>query len=184
MGLSLPHGRLSTTCATSILINDRKYIFIFPKMNSAWQGLHSHFNSLECSLFLSTFLCIMASSPVAAVYRVHTFSGTRPPNNTTRQAQYWSQGISWLIWCTVFSVLDLCLGMVWISFGRSTNPTQFGFCAIWSYGDAMTWTHVLHNWPLCVGNPPVTGGFPAQRASNAEFWCFLCCYPNKLLNKQ
>ena len=28
---------------------------------------------------------------------------------------------------------------------------------------------------LCEGNPPVTGGFPSQRVSNAEFWCFLCC---------
>ena len=25
---------------------------------------------------------------------------------------------------------------------------------------------VLHYWPVCAGNPPVTGGFPAQRASN------------------
>ena len=23
-----------------------------------------------------------------------------------------------------------------------------------------------HHWPLCEGNPPVTGGFPSQRASN------------------
>ena len=30
---------------------------------------------------------------------------------------------------------------------------------------------------LCVGNPPVTGGFPSQRASNVELWYFLCCYP-------
>ena len=28
---------------------------------------------------------------------------------------------------------------------------------------------------LCEGNPLVTGRFPSQRASNVEFWCFLCC---------
>ena len=27
---------------------------------------------------------------------------------------------------------------------------------------------------LCEGNPPVTGGFPSQRANNAELCCFLC----------
>ena len=26
---------------------------------------------------------------------------------------------------------------------------------------------------LCEGNPPVTGGFPSQRASDVELWCFL-----------
>ena len=26
---------------------------------------------------------------------------------------------------------------------------------------------------LCEGNPPVNGGFPSQKASDAELWCFL-----------
>ena len=26
----------------------------------------------------------------------------------------------------------------------------------------------LHHWPHCMGNPPVTGGFPSQRASDSE----------------
>ena len=30
---------------------------------------------------------------------------------------------------------------------------------------------------LCEGNPPVTGGFPSQRANNAELCYFLCCWP-------
>ena len=34
---------------------------------------------------------------------------------------------------------------------------------------------------LCEGNPPVTGGFPSQRASNADLWGFLCCYSTGLL---
>ena len=28
---------------------------------------------------------------------------------------------------------------------------------------------------LCEGNPPVTGGFPIQRANNANLLCLLCC---------
>ena len=28
---------------------------------------------------------------------------------------------------------------------------------------------------LCEGNPPVTGGFPSQRASKAKFWFCICC---------
>ena len=28
---------------------------------------------------------------------------------------------------------------------------------------------------LCEGNPPITGGFPSQSASDAEIWCFLSC---------
>ena len=36
---------------------------------------------------------------------------------------------------------------------------------------------------LCEGNPPVTGGFLSQRASNAEIWCFfyisrISCWTN------
>ena len=30
---------------------------------------------------------------------------------------------------------------------------------------------------LCEGNPPVTGGFPSQKASNADLWCFLWSAP-------
>ena len=36
----------------------------------------------------------------------------------------------------------------------------------------MSWHALL---VLCEGNPPVTGGFPSQRASNMKFWCFLWC---------
>ena len=32
---------------------------------------------------------------------------------------------------------------------------------------------------LCKGNPPVTGGFPSQRASNVDLWYFLCCQPEQ-----
>ena len=36
---------------------------------------------------------------------------------------------------------------------------------------------------LCEGNPPVTGGFPSQRASNPELWWFLCCYPEYVVEQ-
>ena len=36
---------------------------------------------------------------------------------------------------------------------------------------------------LCEGNPPVTGGFPSQRSSNADLWCFLGCYPEQAVQQ-
>ena len=35
---------------------------------------------------------------------------------------------------------------------------------------------------LCEGNLPVTGDFPSQRSSNAEPWCFLCCWAKEAAN--
>ena len=32
---------------------------------------------------------------------------------------------------------------------------------------------------LCEGNPLVASGFPSQRASKAELWCFLLCLPEQ-----
>ena len=32
---------------------------------------------------------------------------------------------------------------------------------------------------LCGGNPPVTGGFPSQRASDTELWWLLWCTPEQ-----
>ena len=43
----------------------------------------------------------------------------------------------------------------------------------------MTWKRFPLYWALCEENPPVTGGFPSQRASNVELLCFLCCSPEQ-----
>ena len=32
-------------------------------------------------------------------------------------------------------------------------------------------------WPFCSGPNELTGGFPSQRARDAEVWWFLCCQP-------
>ena len=37
---------------------------------------------------------------------------------------------------------------------------------------------------LCEGNPLVTGGFPPQRTSNVDLWCFVDVSPTKSLSKQ
>ena len=37
--------------------------------------------------------------------------------------------------------------------------------------------------PICEGNPPVIGGFPSQRTGNAEFWCFICCTPERMVKQ-
>ena len=36
---------------------------------------------------------------------------------------------------------------------------------------------------LCVGNPPVTNGFPSQRDSNVDLWCFFIVSLNKLMKR-
>ena len=36
-------------------------------------------------------------------------------------------------------------------------------------GHRDSWGRFPHYWPLCAGNPPVTGGFPAHGASNVRF---------------
>ena len=36
---------------------------------------------------------------------------------------------------------------------------------------------------LCVGNPPVTGGFPSQRTSDAQYWYFVWRYPEQTVEK-
>ena len=36
---------------------------------------------------------------------------------------------------------------------------------------------------LCEGIPPATGGFPSQRASDAELWCFLWSAPEQTVEQ-
>ena len=43
--------------------------------------------------------------------------------------------------------------------------------------------NAFHLLVLCEGNPPISGGFPSQRVSNAEFWCFLWCQPEEAFEK-
>ena len=52
------------------------------------------------------------------------------------------------------------------------------------------WHHNMETFStllaLCEENPPVTGGFPSQRASKADLWCFLLLlvWKLKLLTQQ
>ena len=49
---------------------------------------------------------------------------------------------------------------------------------LWSHDDLITWNYT-HFCPFARGIPPVTGGFPSQRASNSEIWCFLWYLPEQ-----
>ena len=42
-------------------------------------------------------------------------------------------------------------------------------------------SNTFHFTGLSGGNPPVRGGFPSQRASNAELWCFLSLQPGQVV---
>ena len=49
------------------------------------------------------------------------------------------------------------------------------------------WRHVIGTLytflALCEGNPPVTGGFPSQRASNVELLCLVWCHPEQAIKQ-
>ena len=53
--------------------------------------------------------------------------------------------------------------------------------------DIWLWRHQMEAFSmllsLCAGNPPVTGGFPSQRDSNADLWCYFVVSWRKLFYK-
>ena len=60
------------------------------------------------------------------------------------------------------------------------RPSHFNPCGPLIYQPCIFnswWRHQMEIFSallaLCAGNSPMTGEFPAQRASNAELWCFL-----------
>ena len=56
------------------------------------------------------------------------------------------------------------------SFGEISNRRRFeGLCYV-------EWDTLYALLYLCDGNPPVASGFPSQRASIANIWCFLRSY--------
>ena len=46
-------------------------------------------------------------------------------------------------------------------------------------GDVMNWKRFPQDWPFVRGEPSIISGFPSQRASNAELWCFFYVVPKK-----
>ena len=50
--------------------------------------------------------------------------------------------------------------------------------------DVRRWERSPYYWTFCEGNPPVAGGFPSQRVSNMDLWCFFGVGINKLFKKQ
>ena len=58
------------------------------------------------------------------------------------------------------------------------------FMMVSSHGDAFYITVPL--WGEFTGHwwiPPVTSGFPSQRDSNVELWCFLCYRPEETVKQ-
>ena len=62
-----------------------------------------------------------------------------------------------------------------------TSPIRPSMYPCWNPINYSWWHHGMEVLSLlmvlCVGNPPVTGGFPTQRASDAEVWWCLWCQP-------
>ena len=70
-----------------------------------------------------------------------------------------------------------------VVFQRSGNATADNQKILLSW-----WRHQMETFSallaICAGNSPVTGEFPAQKASDAKLWCFLWFGPEKRLSKQ
>ena len=64
--------------------------------------------------------------------------------------------------------------------GESTGHWSDGKARNIGHYDVTKWKH-FRVAVLCAGNPPVTGGFPSQRDSNADLWYFFVVSRSKLL---
>ena len=82
--------------------------------------------------------------------------------------------LNWRIHHSYFSWIQICI-FFHLKSVRRLRWRQ-------SYDDAITWKHFSYNWPFAwettcyqwifyIWKPPVTGGFPTQRASDVFFWC-------------
>ena len=60
----------------------------------------------------------------------------------------------------------------------------FCCCYVVSWSGEVTYVMMTHCWPFVMGiyRSPVSG-FPSQRDSNADLWCFYDVSPRKQLNK-
>ena len=48
-----------------------------------------------------------------------------------------------------------------------------------THDDVIKWEKLFALLVFCEGNPPITGRYPSQRASDAELWCFHWCAPEQ-----
>ena len=83
-----------------------------------------------------------------------------------------------IIVCFITRYMHALLRQVWWCLLISQNQ-----CATSAFNHDVimeTFSAVLS---LCVRNPPITGGFSAQRDNNGDLWCFFVVSLNKLLNK-
>ena len=76
--------------------------------------------------------------------------------------------------------------VIWVRSGWRLSTRVCVFRA-WTHGVKTPWRHQIEDFSellaLCAGNSPVTGKFPSQRASYAEFWCLIDVGQSKWLNK-
>ena len=72
---------------------------------------------------------------------------------------------------TRLSISPLCENTAWYTTYKRQNDSSYDAAV---HGDILRCVT-----GLLWGNPPVTGGFPTQRTSNANVWCFLRFKPEK-----
>ena len=78
-------------------------------------------------------------------------------------------------------MLARAMGTVMVS-ANLARWMMMSLCSL-GCGEKTLWYHNMKTFcallALCEGNPPVTCDFPSQRASNAELWRLLCCWPEQ-----
>ena len=75
-----------------------------------------------------------------------------------------------LVWEFPFWMTDNPISIsdvTWLSW-HLKSPAVWQFVQKFIQANKNDNTESPHNWTLCVRNPPVTGGFPPERASDAE----------------
>ena len=78
-----------------------------------------------------------------------------------------------IIHCLVYICWPLCVWWYYLVQIIPIAKLVFYSISWWCHDMEM----ISASLSLCEGNLPIAGGFPSQRANNAELWCFLCCLP-------
>ena len=142
-------GRISTTWVVSMWRNDTKckYMFMFPLKNLARKAP-------------DTFIDIDVWIKVLGV-------------GVKKCCSYLKAFIKAFIWYlfveSIFIVLCLFVTTcTWHHMGAMANQITGNSTVSSTISSGKHNTKAPYCWLLCEGNPPVTGGFPLQRASDAE----------------
>ena len=109
-----------------------------------------------------------------------------------------TSAIHWSLWCFVFfentithhrsnPLTEILLALIEGIFESNFVPVNYNISLIYAscrHDGVIKWKHIPRYWPLCEGNLPINGVFPAQRPVTRSFDVFFDLCLNKRLSKQ